>query len=654
MARQLLLPQLPLNSHMNELQQMEVETIGLINQYSLLQKAKHDRITNAKSQINTHFENIINKLKSKQNEFLIQLDNISNDIQSEQSIFKSITSIINKQKQYISHYENKGNSYQLEINKINKINQNFNKSKQLYLSHVTSITNSISSIRHNQQILKIINTSQQYINTFQSAQSNKKAASITNHTIIEEEKDIISKKSLLNDTVYSRLQSTIKPRNNFYYQYVSEPFIPYVLSINILTEFLPNKIIKILFNYLPRLKQFNVSSYLKNGWNILNNDIKHDYPNIYIENILPIQNQPSLILTIGLPGSGKTTWAKIRNYKTLHTIIAADDYFDKFNNGIFNVGLLSKAHEWTQLNVFNALKSGYNVVVNNTNTTLSEMHTYITRVIFGKLPHKIVFTVMPETHINTLISRGIHNVPYKQCLNMLKRFNQWYKKYPPSIDAVFKAGEFKNIKFINKNKKNYCKDVLYTGVFMNKEMQDRIRKYFISISGCPLLCSITDCHLTLKFQPFYNDIDILPFGKKIKIKIIAYSMHEYVQTFLVDIMDEFGKILCSNKYPHITVSFNENFVRPNYANYLLEYGKVIPIINNFDIVNSVKYNQLYRNKKNINECNNGGLIVEGTVGAVFKGGRKNSGLKFMRPERLQRARGGFYQPEPNNSARFRR
>eukprot|EP01083_Nonionella_stella_P257615 881603_1 len=104
-------------------------------------------------------------------------------------------------------------------------------------------------------------------------------------------------------------------------------------------------------------------------------------------------------------------------------------------------------------------------------------------------------------------------------------------------------------------------------------------------------------------------------------------------------MDEFGKILCSNKYPHITVSFNENFVRPNYANYLLEYGKVIPIINNFDIVNSVKYNQLYRNKKNINECNNGGLIVEGTVGAVFKGGRKNSGLKFMRPERLQRARG---------------
>ncbi len=61
-------------------------------------------------------------------------------------------------------------------------------------------------------------------------------------------------------------------------------------------------------------------------------------------------------------------------------VIPADDYFDKFNNGDFNPRFLGKAHQWCQQSIFNALKAGENAVANNTNTTLSEMHAYVTKV----------------------------------------------------------------------------------------------------------------------------------------------------------------------------------------------------------------------------------------------------------------------------------
>eukprot|EP00483_Globobulimina_turgida_P012772 UN12796 len=100
---------------------------------------------------------------------------------------------------------------------------------------------------------------------------------------------------------------------------------------------------------------------------------------------------------------------------------------------------------------------------------------------------------------------------------------------------------------------------------------------------------------------------------------------------MVDILDESVSQFCV-QYPHITVSLNKSYVRPNYSNDLLSNGKVIPIINNFDVGNSVRYNELYRNVNRKDDAN-GGLIVEGTVGGFLR--NPTSGVYLERPMQLQ-------------------
>ena len=480
---------------------------------------------------------------------------------------------------------------------------------------------SSSNIKQNQQI--IINEKIEIIQKESQQQEEKK------------QQEAISLNNTVNDRIYQRLSSEIEPRNNFYLKTASKEELSFVILVNILVEFLPNAIIKILFEYLPTRNK-SINHYLERGWNV-ENKILHDYPDIYIENILPILNQPSIILTIGLPGSGKTTWSKIRltnRYK--NNCIAADDYFDKFNNGDFNVKLLSKAHNWCKTEIFKKLKTGENVIVNNTNTTLSEMYDYVIKAIFGGYPYKVVFAIMPETNAHTLTRRGLHGVPSKKIKQMLSRMNYWMNKGPPTIYSVFKSGPFTRNRFGKSNQEK----IIYNGIFFKDEnIKIKIQKYFISMTNKPLLCDTTDCHLTLKFQPNDQDIDILPFNKNVKLKIIGFVENEYIQCFIVDILDSKINKLCTNKYPHITISLNKSLgIRPNYSNFLLDYGKMTPVIND------------YGNALNRENTKFGGLIVTGTVGAFYQ--NPNGGPHFQRKESYNQQQSNYdgqyqqnYQPK---------
>lgn len=80
-----------------------------------------------------------------------------------------------------------------------------------------------------------------------------------------------------------------------------------------------------------------------------------------------------IILVRGLPGSGKSTYAKKLN--CLH--VEADMFFVKDGEYNFQPGLIASAHEWCQKAAFNAMDWDMDVVVTNTFTQLWEMQPYL-------------------------------------------------------------------------------------------------------------------------------------------------------------------------------------------------------------------------------------------------------------------------------------
>jgi len=82
-----------------------------------------------------------------------------------------------------------------------------------------------------------------------------------------------------------------------------------------------------------------------------------------------------LLIVRGLPGSGKSTFArKLR--QSVH--MEADMYFtNKMGEYKYNPASLGKAHNWCQAKVFFYLKIGDDVVVSNTFTRIWEMQEYI-------------------------------------------------------------------------------------------------------------------------------------------------------------------------------------------------------------------------------------------------------------------------------------
>ena len=126
-------------------------------------------------------------------------------------------------------------------------------------------------------------------------------------------------------------------------------------------------------------------------------------------------SNPTLTLVRGLPGSGKSTYAKkameIKYGKTptkwdkKHVLYEADQFFIA-DNGQYNYDqpFIAIAHDWCFSSTVKALKDGYDVWVANTFCNFQEMERYLG---LGE--------IIPNLNIEVYVCKNkfksIHNVP---------------------------------------------------------------------------------------------------------------------------------------------------------------------------------------------------------------------------------------------------
>ena len=124
-------------------------------------------------------------------------------------------------------------------------------------------------------------------------------------------------------------------------------------------------------------------------------------------------NEITLYAIRGLPGSGKTSFAKSLNI----SFYEADQYFEKFNNNKFDPKLLKKAHQYCYESVKQELERGKSSIVSNTMTTSDEVVEY--QNLGKELGVKFVSVIIENRHNG----KTIHNVPNSSIENMNKKFD---------------------------------------------------------------------------------------------------------------------------------------------------------------------------------------------------------------------------------------
>jgi hypothetical protein len=131
----------------------------------------------------------------------------------------------------------------------------------------------------------------------------------------------------------------------------------------------------------------------------------------------------NLILLRGLPGSGKSTFAK--TMWSEYVVCEADDYFVDEETGEykFNARDLPKAHNWCKFRVETFMKDNQvndqfyeNIVVSNTFTQEWEMKPYID--LANQYGYTIFTIVVENRHGNS----NVHNVPEETINKMKNRF----------------------------------------------------------------------------------------------------------------------------------------------------------------------------------------------------------------------------------------
>lgn len=134
------------------------------------------------------------------------------------------------------------------------------------------------------------------------------------------------------------------------------------------------------------------------------------------------------ILLRGIPGSGKSTRAK-ELAGEFGQVFSTDDYWHINEGGTyqFDINKLGKAHKWNQRRSLAAFGAVPIIVIDNTNTTLKELRSYMPHI---KRARDMGYQVRVEEagtswafDIDECFKKGTHNVP-KETLE--KMYNRYY------------------------------------------------------------------------------------------------------------------------------------------------------------------------------------------------------------------------------------
>jgi predicted kinase len=119
-----------------------------------------------------------------------------------------------------------------------------------------------------------------------------------------------------------------------------------------------------------------------------------------------------LILVRGIPGSGKSTFAKL----ICNQHVEADMFFELEGEYKFDPSKLKQAHEWCKNKAEGWMKIGYNVAVSNTFSQEWEMQPYFELAKeYGYMVHVLIKENRHE-------GKNVHNVPEEKLEQMKNRF----------------------------------------------------------------------------------------------------------------------------------------------------------------------------------------------------------------------------------------
>jgi predicted kinase len=123
----------------------------------------------------------------------------------------------------------------------------------------------------------------------------------------------------------------------------------------------------------------------------------------------------TLILLRGLPGSGKSTAAKL--FGTGHHYEADKYFIDLFGRYSFDPSKIKDAHDWCRRKTMEAMKAGQpTVVVSNTFTQEWEMEAYY--LLAEELGYRVVSMIVENRHGG----KNIHDCPEDKIEIMRNRF----------------------------------------------------------------------------------------------------------------------------------------------------------------------------------------------------------------------------------------